>query len=179
MPWPRSEEEPLSAECLFHDAPKHAHRRERGSRTCGRTQHWPVPWNPRGHPAHRPAACLPGGSWVWSTETQGSHHPEHLASGTVGLFPEAPPGTVLMAPEGSGQACPASCVRRRAEVAGWEGGSASPGSSSAVLSGAWRGLSAAAPVSDGTSPSCRHPSRSPNRVASHSLHTVPSPEDPP
>lgn len=28
VPWPRSEEEPLSAECLFHDAPKRAHRRE-------------------------------------------------------------------------------------------------------------------------------------------------------
>lgn len=108
---------------------------------------------------------------MWSAETQGSHHPEHLASGTVGLFPEAPPGTVVMAPEGSGQACPVACVRRRAEVAGWEGGSASPGSSSAVLSGAWRGLSVAAPVPDGTSPSCRHPSRSPNRAASHSPHT--------
>lgn len=22
----------------------------------------------RGHPAHRPAACLPGRSWVWSVE---------------------------------------------------------------------------------------------------------------
>lgn len=64
-------------------------------------------------------------------------------------------------------------------MAGWEGGSASPGSSSAVLSGAWRGLSVAAPVPDGTSPSCKHPSRSPNRAASHSPHTLPSPEDPP
>lgn len=74
----------------------------------------------RGHPAHRPAACL-FGKVLGVAETQ-----HLLANGTVGLFPEAPPGTVVVAPEGSGEARPAAYVWKRAEAA------ASPGSSSAV-----------------------------------------------
>lgn len=60
----------------------------------------PCPRALGGYAAHRPAVCLPGGSWVWSAETLNTFSPV----GQRGCSQRRLPG---LAPEGCGEVQPA------------------------------------------------------------------------